>query len=172
MELLGIPEEKAHRITFNEITKNVVIESLNQPRQIKLDLVSAKQAHSRQDSRIQAESPPVEEGGQGLSAGRSSPLRRGSSSTERDPGLRPEGILEHRSRAASRCEKEFGEIVATKANRTEKRKADTGDSRCREGRGISRLFRENGKKTLARPTVHVDASAGGLAQAEHRHAER
>lgn len=72
MELLGIPEEKAHRITFNEITKNVVIESLNQPRQIKLDLVNAQQARRILDRIVGYKLSPLlwRKVRQGLSAGR------------------------------------------------------------------------------------------------------
>ena len=43
-ELLEIPDEKAHRVTFNEITKKVVTESILAPREINMDLVNAQQA--------------------------------------------------------------------------------------------------------------------------------
>ena len=38
-ELLELPDEKARRVTFNEITKRVVTESIRQPRDIDQDLV-------------------------------------------------------------------------------------------------------------------------------------
>jgi len=41
---LGIPEEKVRRITFNEITKSAVKESIKKPRAIDMDLVNAQQA--------------------------------------------------------------------------------------------------------------------------------
>ena len=41
---LGIPEDKACRVTFNEITKNAVKESIKNPRKINLDLVNSQQA--------------------------------------------------------------------------------------------------------------------------------
>jgi len=43
-ELLEIPDEKARRVTFNEITKKVVTEGINAPRDIDMDLVNAQQA--------------------------------------------------------------------------------------------------------------------------------
>ena len=41
---LGIPEDKACRVTFNEITKNAVKESIKNPRKINVDLVNSQQA--------------------------------------------------------------------------------------------------------------------------------
>ena len=43
-ELLSIPDEKARRVTFNEITKKVVTENIRNPRDIDMDLVNAQQA--------------------------------------------------------------------------------------------------------------------------------
>ncbi len=43
-ELLELPDEKAKRVTFNEITKKVVTESIQNPRAIDQDLVDAQQA--------------------------------------------------------------------------------------------------------------------------------
>ena len=43
-ELLSIPDEKARRVTFNEITKKVVRDSIDAPRNIDMDLVNAQQA--------------------------------------------------------------------------------------------------------------------------------
>ena len=43
-ELLGLPDGKACRVTFNEITKRVVTESIAAPRDIDIDLVDAQQA--------------------------------------------------------------------------------------------------------------------------------
>ncbi|MBQ7566084.1 MAG: type I DNA topoisomerase [Oscillospiraceae bacterium] len=43
-ELLDIPDEKTQRITFNEITKRVVLDSIKSPRKIDSDLVDAQQA--------------------------------------------------------------------------------------------------------------------------------
>ena len=40
-ELLELPNDKARRVTFNEITRKVVTESIQQPRDIDLDLVNA-----------------------------------------------------------------------------------------------------------------------------------
>ncbi len=41
---LGIPKEKACRVTFNEITKNAVKEAIKNPRKINEDLVNSQQA--------------------------------------------------------------------------------------------------------------------------------
>ena len=41
---LGIPEDKACRVTFNEITKAAVKEAIKNPRKINLDLVNSQQA--------------------------------------------------------------------------------------------------------------------------------
>ena len=41
---LGIPEAQVQRVTFNEITKNVVKSSIKQPRALDMDLVNAQQA--------------------------------------------------------------------------------------------------------------------------------
>ena len=46
-ELLGLSDEKAHRVTFNEITQKVVQESIASPRDIDYDLVDAQQARDR-----------------------------------------------------------------------------------------------------------------------------
>ena len=42
--LLGLPDDKTHRVTFNEITKKVVTESIAKPRDIDYNLVDAQQA--------------------------------------------------------------------------------------------------------------------------------
>ena len=42
--LLDLPDDKARRVTFNEITKKVVQESIQHPRAIDQDLVDAQQA--------------------------------------------------------------------------------------------------------------------------------
>lgn len=41
---LGLPAEKIKRITFNEVTKSVVKESIKKPRDIDMDIVNAQQA--------------------------------------------------------------------------------------------------------------------------------
>lgn len=43
-ELLNLPDSRARRVTFNEITKKVVTESIQSPRDIDQDLVDAQQA--------------------------------------------------------------------------------------------------------------------------------
>jgi len=43
-ELLGLPDDQVYRVTFNEITKKVVTDSIQHPRAIDDDLVDAQQA--------------------------------------------------------------------------------------------------------------------------------
>jgi DNA topoisomerase-1 len=43
-ELLGLSDDRAVRVTFNEITKNVVLEGMSRPRSLNMDLVNAQQA--------------------------------------------------------------------------------------------------------------------------------
>ena len=47
-ELLGLSDEKAKRVTFNEITQRVVKESIQHPRDIDYDLVDAQQARDHE----------------------------------------------------------------------------------------------------------------------------
>ena len=42
--ILGIPLEKTMRVTFNEVTKNVVKAAIKNPRNIDMDLVNSQQA--------------------------------------------------------------------------------------------------------------------------------
>jgi len=44
MTALAIPPEKAHRITFNEVTKTAVKNAIKNPRSIDMDMVNAQQA--------------------------------------------------------------------------------------------------------------------------------
>ena len=43
-ELLGLSDDQVYRVTFNEITKNIVTDSIKHPRAIDKDLVDAQQA--------------------------------------------------------------------------------------------------------------------------------
>ena len=71
-ELLELPNEKARRITFNEITKNVVREGLANPRDIDQDLVDAQQARRILDRIVGYKLSPLlwRKVRKGLSAGR------------------------------------------------------------------------------------------------------
>lgn len=71
-ELLGIPDEKARRVTFNEITKNVVQKSIANPRDIDMDLVDAQQARRVLDRIVGYKLSPLlwRKVRRGLSAGR------------------------------------------------------------------------------------------------------
>lgn len=71
-EMLNIPDEKARRVTFNEITKNVVKEGIAHPRDIDQDLVSAQQARRILDRIVGYKLSPLlwRKIRKGLSAGR------------------------------------------------------------------------------------------------------
>ena len=71
-ELLNIPDEKTYRVTFNEITKKVVNESIAAPRAIDQNLVDAQQARRILDRIVGYELSPLlwKKIRRGLSAGR------------------------------------------------------------------------------------------------------
>ena len=71
-ELLELPEEKAKRVTFNEITRKVVTESIRRPRKINQDLVDAQQARRILDRIVGYKLSPLlwRKVRTGLSAGR------------------------------------------------------------------------------------------------------
>lgn len=58
-ELLGLDDNKAKRVTFNEITKDVVKNSINNPREIDENLVNAQQARRVLDRIVGYELSPM-----------------------------------------------------------------------------------------------------------------
>lgn len=70
--LLDIPDEKTNRVTFNEITKDVVRNSIRQPRAIDQNLVDAQQARRVLDRIVGYQLSPLlwKKIRKGLSAGR------------------------------------------------------------------------------------------------------
>ena len=70
--LLDLNDQKARRVTFNEITKNVVQESIARPREIDQNLVDAQQARRVLDRIVGYELSPLlwKKVRRGLSAGR------------------------------------------------------------------------------------------------------
>ena len=71
-ELLDLPPEKTQRVTFNEITKNVVLDSIRKPRSIDMGLVDAQQARRILDRIVGYKLSPLlwTKIRRGLSAGR------------------------------------------------------------------------------------------------------
>ena len=71
-ELLDLPDDKARRVTFNEITKKVVQDSIQNPRDIDQDLVDAQQARRVLDRIVGYKLSPLlwRKIRKGLSAGR------------------------------------------------------------------------------------------------------
>ena len=71
-ELLNLPADKTVRVTFNEITKKVVLESIQHPRKIDMDLVDAQQARRILDRIVGYKLSPMlwSKIRRGLSAGR------------------------------------------------------------------------------------------------------
>ena len=72
LELLELPPERTSRVTFNEITKKVVLESIQKPREIDMDLVDAPQARRILDRIVGYKLSPLlwTKIRRGLSAGR------------------------------------------------------------------------------------------------------
>jgi DNA topoisomerase I len=58
-EVLKIPENKIRRVTFNEITKKAVCDSLNVPRTLDMNLVNAQQTRRMLDRLVGFELSPV-----------------------------------------------------------------------------------------------------------------
>ena len=71
-ELLDLPDHKTYRVTFNEITSKVVVDSINHPRAIDTALVDAQQARRILDRIVGYQLSPLlwKKVRRGLSAGR------------------------------------------------------------------------------------------------------
>ncbi|MDE5708224.1 MAG: type I DNA topoisomerase [Alistipes sp.] len=58
-EVLGLPVEKTKRIVFHEITKRAILEAIENPRTVNMDLVNAQQARRILDRLVGFELSPV-----------------------------------------------------------------------------------------------------------------
>ena len=58
-EVLGLPVDKTKRIVFHEITKRAILEAIEQPRTVNMDLVNAQQARRILDRLVGFELSPV-----------------------------------------------------------------------------------------------------------------
>ena len=58
-ETLGLPQEKTRRIVFHEITKNAILEAIENPRDIDMNLVKAQQARRVLDRLVGFELSPI-----------------------------------------------------------------------------------------------------------------
>ena len=85
--LLNLDDEKAKRVTFNEITKKVVSESIKEPRAIDQDLVDAQQARRVLDRIVGYQLSPLlwKKVRRGLSADQPTALEKGEAGVERGP---------------------------------------------------------------------------------------
>ncbi len=58
-ETLALPKEKTRRIVFHEITKNAILEAIERPRDIDMNLVNAQQARRVMDRLVGFELSPI-----------------------------------------------------------------------------------------------------------------
>ena len=94
-ELLALSDEKARRVTFNEITKKVVQEAIQHPREIDYNLVDAQQARRILD-RLSAFPAAVEESPSGTVCRTGSECGHpdGGGSGTGNPGFPAQGVLD------------------------------------------------------------------------------
>ena len=167
--LLELPDERAHRVTFNEITRKVVTESIAAPREIDQNLVDAQQARRILDRIVGYQLSPQGPVRGPCAVGRDASGRR---PRERNPRLRAAGILDARRHAAKRRGRQVLRALL-RAGRQEVRAAVAGRYRAdptgAAGSAVRGQEREaHGQKAQPlTPVFNLHAAAGGLTQAQH-----
>lgn len=142
-QLLGLTDEKAKRVTFNEITKNVILDSINNPRDIDQHLVDAQQARRVLDRIVGYQLSPLlwKTIKSGLSAGR---------------------VQSVAVRLVSDKEKEINDFVSEEYwlldVRLQKKDSDNSFS--------ARYYGENGKKSELKSEDDVNRVISSLATAD------
>ena len=158
-ELLALPDGKTKRVTFNEITKNVVTRSIQQPRDIDYNLVDAQQARRILDRIVGYQLSPLlwKKVRRGLSAGRVQ-------------SVATRLVVEREKEIEAFVPKEYWTLdVLLQEARAAQRGGSTPDRARHYGQGVfHRVHQARGKAPLSDAALyHLDASAGGFAQAQY-----
>ena len=147
-ELLNIPDDKTYRVTFNEITKKVVNQSIANPRDIDQDLVDAQQARRVLDRIVGYQLSPLlwKKIRRGLSAGAGGGHPAGGGAGGGDPGFYPPGVLvHHRGPVPGRPQSgrvPGGVLWPGKADGADQRGTGSGHRRYCEGFSLHSIRRE------------------------------
>ena len=174
--LLDIPDDQTYRVTFNEITRDVVRKAIASPRAIDQNLVDAQQARRVLDRIVGYQLSPFlwRKIRKGLSAGRVQSVAT-RLVVDRENEIRAFTPQEYWSLDVrlSRVGKP-GSFLAhyygdPKKRELENEQAVLSRSRRAEGWSVFRLQREKlGEKAQSRASVHhLYASAGGFPEAQH-----
>ena len=177
-QLLELSDEKCRRVTFNEITKKVVQESIREPRDIDQDLVDAQQARRILDRIVGYELSPLlwKKIRRGLSAGRvQSVATRMVDDRERENrGLPAGGVLD--AGRASPGQRAGRRALCCPVSRQGRQKSGAEERRgsgCCDPRDGERRLRgevRQAHRQAAQPLSalhHLHHAAGGFPEALH-----
>ena len=177
-EMLGIPDDKTYRVTFNEITKKVVNDSIAHPRAIDMDLVNAQQARRVLDRIVGYQISPLlwKKIRRGLSAGRVQSVAT-RLVCEREADIKAFVPQEYWSLDAdlSRIAPQPGAVQGQLLRPGEEGGAEQrGGGQRRHGGGEERPLRRHRRQAagqaaqpLRPPLHHLHPPAGGQPQAQH-----